>query len=88
MANTSSAKKAIRVSARKTVVNLRRKRTVRDARKAVTDAVQSSDKKAAESALPKAYKEIDKATKVGLIHKNTAANYKSKLAAQVKSISK
>ena len=86
MANTSSAKKAIRVSERRTVINLRTRRAMKAARKAVMDAVTSKKKKDAEALLPKAYKEIDKAAKKNVIHKNTAARYKSRLVAQIKAL--
>ena len=86
MANTSSAKKAIRVSARKTVKNIRRRRAFRDMRKAVQKAVEAGDKELAESLLPKAYKAFDKAAKVGTIHKNTASRYKSRLTKKVQQI--
>ncbi len=80
MANTSSAKKAIRSQARKQVFNLRKKRTYRDARKDVMDAVTKGDKKAADTALQSFYKAVDKAAKSnGPLHKNTAARYKSRL---------
>ena len=83
MANTSSAKKAIRVTKRKTVINLRTRRNSKDARKDVLKAIASKDKKTALSLLPKAQKEIDKAAKANVIHKNTAARYKSRLAQQI-----
>lgn len=86
MANTSSAKKAIRVSARKAVSNLRKRRAMQEARKEIKTAIVSKDRKAAEKLLPKAYKEIDKAVKVNLIRKNTAARYKSRLVAQIKTL--
>jgi len=84
MANTSSAKKAVRVSERRKVNNVRVKNTFRSARKVVRDAVAANDIKTAKSSLPKAYSEIDKALKKHVIKKNTAARYKSRLAHQVK----
>lgn len=86
MANTSSAKKAIRVAARKTVINLRHKRSYKDARKSVLQAVEAKNKKEALELLPKAYKEIDKAAKTNIIHKNTAARYKSNLTKRVNAL--
>lgn len=86
MANTSSAKKAIRVSERRTVINLRHRRDYKAARKAVIEAVEKGDKKLAESLLPKAYKEIDKAAKLRVLQKNTAARYKSGLAAKINAL--
>lgn len=74
MANTSSAKKAIRSSERKKIINLRTKRAFKEASKAVGAKGSSAD------ALTKAFKAIDKAAKANVIHRNTAARYKSKLA--------
>lgn len=86
MANTASAKKAIRSQAKKTVYNLRRKRAFRDVQLEVKKAVDSNDKKKAEELLPLAYKQIDKAAKTNAISKNAAARYKSRLAVLVSSI--
>ncbi len=66
---TKSAKKAIRVAARKRVFNLRRTRAMKEAIKAVRD----------EATLSAAYKAIDKAAKRGVIKPNTAARRKSRL---------
>lgn len=86
MANTSSAKKAIRVSARRGAINLRRKRNTKSARKEVEKSIAAKDKKGAEKLLPKAYKEIDKAVKGNIIHKKAASRYKSRMAAKIKNI--
>jgi small subunit ribosomal protein S20 len=80
MAITSSAKKAIRVSAKKHVFNLRRKDTLRDTTKLLNKTIFAKDAKGAEKLLPEAYKAIDKALKTGVIKKNTAARKKSRLA--------
>lgn len=83
MANTSSAKKAIRVSERRRIINVRKKRDFRDAKQAVVKAVTQKDKTEATKLLEKAYKEIDKAAKMNIIHKNAAARYKSQLAKMI-----
>ncbi|MBW7953445.1 MAG: 30S ribosomal protein S20 [Candidatus Dojkabacteria bacterium] len=85
MANTTSAKKAVRVSERRRSVNTRVSNSFKQARKAVTDAISAGDVKTAKSSLPKAYSQIDMAAKKGVIHKNTASRYKSRLSAKVKS---
>ena len=81
MAITSSAKRAIRVAARKRVYNLRRLGTMRDSVKSFRKLVVSSTEKEAEKALPTLYKAIDKAAKRGVIKKNTAARKKSRIVA-------
>ena len=80
MAITSSAKKAIRVSGRKRIFNVRRKNTLQDTTKAFTKAVTAKDAAGAEKLLPAAYQAIDKAAKRGIIKANTASRKKSRLA--------
>ena len=80
MAITSSAKRAIRVSARKRVYNLRRLSTMRDSVKSFKKMVVSGASDV-EKSLPALYKAIDKAAKRGVIKKNTAARKKSRIIA-------
>lgn len=80
MAITSSAKKAIRVSAKKHVFNLRRKDALKDTTKSLTKALVAKDAAGAEKLLPAAYAAIDKAQKRGVIKANTASRKKSRLA--------
>ena len=80
---TKSAKKAIRVSARKKAVNDRRKKEMKEQIKKIEKTVKT-DIKAAEKMLSTAYQAIDKAAKKGVIKKNNAANKKSRLAKLVK----
>lgn len=84
MAITSSAKKAIRSSARKHVFNLRRKDALRDTTKELLKLLATKDVKGAEKLLPAAYKAIDKAAKTGVIKGNTADRKKARLAAAIK----
>ena len=84
MAITSSAKKAIRSSAKKRVFNLRRKEALQDATKSLMRALAAKDAAGAEKLLPAAYQAIDKAMKRGVIKENTAARKKSRLALALK----
>lgn len=79
MAITSSAKRAIRVSARKRVVNLRRSDKMKDNMKALRKLSEAGSHDEALKALPGVYKAIDKAAKRGVIKKNTAARKKSRI---------
>ena len=79
MAITSSAKKAHRASLKKHVSNLRRKKALLIATKALHKAVDAGGPEA-EKLLRDAYKAIDKAAKRGVIKWNTAARKKSRLA--------
>lgn len=86
MANTSSAKKAERVSERRYVFNARRKKTMKDNVKTVSKFVAGKNTKDAEKSLPSLFKSIDKAAKNGTIKKNTASRMKSRLSKQVAAI--
>ncbi len=77
MPNLENAKKALRVSDRKRILNDRRRRAMKVAVKAVK-AEKTAD------VLSKAYQAIDKAAKRGVIKKNTASRKKSRLSAQIK----
>ena len=81
-----SAKKALRGSQKKKVFNLRRKRTMKDSIKTVEGLVNDKKKKEAQEKLSLAYKAIDKATRRGVLKKNTAARRKAKLAKAIKNI--
>lgn len=80
MAITSSAKKAIRVAARKRVFNLRRQKAMREAIKEVTKLAIAKQTKEAAAKLATAYQAIDKALKRGVIKASNAARKKSRLA--------
>lgn len=84
MAITSSAKKAIRSSARKHVFNIRRKEALHDATKSLLKLLSAKDIAGAEKLLPVAYKAIDKAMKREVIKGNTADRKKARLAAAIK----
>lgn len=77
---TDAAKKAVRRDEKRTRVNLRRKRTMKEAIKRVEDLVSDGDFEEAKEALPEAQKAIDKAAKKNVIHENNAARKKSRLA--------
>lgn len=81
MAKTSSAKKANRRAARRAVFNMRTKRAMKSAVRAVSDATQSKGENTA-TLLSKAYAAVDKAAKRGVVKKNTAARMKSRLSRQ------
>lgn len=74
-----SAKKALRGSRRKKVMNDRRTKAMKAGVKEVKKLV-TTDPKAAALKLKEAYQAIDKAAKRGIIKKNAAARKKSRLA--------
>ena len=81
-----SAKKALRSSQKKRVFNLRRKRTMKDSIKVVESLVTNKKKDEAREKLSLAYKAIDKATKKGILKKNTASRKKARLSKAIKNI--
>ena len=83
MANIKSAKKRILVNRTKAERNKAIKSGVKTAVKKVLAAVEAGDKEVAKSALLDATSTIDKATKKGVYHKNTAARKVSRLTVAV-----
>ena len=79
MPNIKSAKKRVLTSAKKEVNNNLVEARTKTAVKKYVKEVETGDKKAAEEKLNVAIKNIDKATKSGLMHKNKAARQKSRL---------
>jgi small subunit ribosomal protein S20 len=79
-----SAKKYMRVTARKTIKNAKVKGLFRSAIKKTTEAVAKGKLDIAKEELKKAVKALDKAAQKKVIHKNTAARKKSRLNKLVK----
>ncbi len=84
MANTFSALKRARQQERRTEINRRRKSRLRHQIRAFRRLLEQKDAKGAESQLPKTFSLIDRAAKWGIIKKNTAARYKSRLSRRLK----
>ena len=87
MANTRSAKKAVRKIAARTEVNKARRTRMRTYIRKVEEAVAGGDGAAAGEALKAAQPEIMRAVTKGILKKNTASRKVSRLAASVKKIS-
>ncbi len=88
MANTSSAKKAVRKIARKTTINRSRRSEMRTYVRKVEEALASGDAKAAETAFADAQPRVMRAAQKGILHKNTASRKVSRLAVRVKALAK
>jgi small subunit ribosomal protein S20 len=86
MANTISAIKRVRATERRTEVNRKNKTRLRHQIRAMRRALTGKDGQAAAALLPKTFSEIDRSAKLGVIKKNTAARYKSKLHLKVKGL--
>jgi len=80
MANHKATKKDVRQSAKRRERNRYKGKT---ARNAIRDLKTVSDKAAAGKELPEVISMIDRLAKNGVIHKNKAANLKSKLTKRV-----
>ena len=85
MANHKSSMKRIRSNNAKRLTNRYQAKTTRTMMKTIRG---EKDKKAAEALLPKVITRLDKLAKKNVIHKNKAANLKSKLTKHVAKIGK
>lgn len=86
MANTFSALKRVRQTKRKTAVNRARKSRLRRQLKKFGQILERKDAAGAERELPRTFSLIDRASKWGVIKKNTAARYKSRLTTRAKQV--
>ena len=86
MANIKSAKKRIRRTERRTVVNRSRMSRLRTFVKKVETAIASGVKTDAEAAFKTAQPEIARGVGKGVLHRNTAARKVSRLSARIKAL--
>ncbi len=86
MANTSSAKKAVRKIERRTAVNRARRSQMRTYVRKVEEAIASGDATAAQAALANAEPLVMRAAQKGIVHKNTASRKISRLTVRVKAL--
>ena len=86
MANTPSARKRVRQSARRTATNKARISRIRTFTKKVETAIAAGDAAAAREALKHAEPEIARGVTKGVLHKNTASRKISRLAQSVKKL--
>ncbi len=84
MATHKSAEKRARQSALRNARNRSARSTLRTALKKYRQLVEDKDVQAAAADYPKVQQIIDKAVSKGLLHANTAARHKSRLAAALK----
>jgi small subunit ribosomal protein S20 len=86
MANTASAKKAVRKIAARTEVNKSRRSRMRTFVRKVEEAISAGDHKVAVEALRAAEPEIHRAAQKGIVHANLAARKVSRLNNRVKAL--
>ncbi len=83
MANTRSAKKAVRQITRRTETNKARRTRMRSSVRKVEEAIASGDKAVAEAALRAAQPELMRSAQKGVLHKNTASRKVSRLSHRI-----
>ncbi len=86
MANTQSAKKATRVSARRATINKNRTSMVRSALRKVEEAISAGNQQAALAALQTAEPQLMRGAQKGVFHKNTASRKVSRLTHRIRAI--
>ncbi|HLY19185.1 MAG TPA: 30S ribosomal protein S20 [Bryobacteraceae bacterium] len=86
MANHFSAIKRVRQDQKRTEYNRQFKTRLRHQMRAVRRALTSKDAKVAAELLPATFSMIDRSAKNGIIKKNTASRYKSRLQLRVKAL--
>lgn len=87
MANTSSAKKALRRDIRRTAVNKARRSRTRTYWRKVEEALAAGDGAAAAEAMRTAESETMRAVSKGVLHKNLGSRKVARLTKRVKALS-
>jgi small subunit ribosomal protein S20 len=85
---TKSALKANRQNITRREHNREMRSTLRTALKAIRAKLDEKDLDGAKAALSKTVSIVDKMAKTGIIHRNTAGRYKSRLASHLERASK
>jgi len=86
LANTKSAIKNVRKNQRRREINKTRKGTLRTQIKKLRSLVKSKDVEGAAKELVKTISVIDRSIRKGILHKNTAGRYKSRLSRTVRGL--
>ena len=86
MANTVTAIKRVRIAERRTAINRVRKHRLRHQIRALRRLLENKDANGATVLLPKTFSLIDRSAKWGIIKKNTAARYKSRIALRLRKL--
>ena len=88
MANTRSAEKQMRQAEKRNERNRAAKSRLRSSLKKTRGTIAASEGKVEASVLSGGFSAVDKAAKAGVIKKNTASRYKSRLAKAAKRVAK
>jgi small subunit ribosomal protein S20 len=87
MANTISAQKRVRTTKIRTDINRTRKTRLRHQVRAMRRLLEAKDASGATALVPQTFSLIDRSAKWGIIKKNTAARYKSRLTLRLRKLS-
>lgn len=83
MPNIASAKKRVRITEKRTLINHARKTRICGFVRKVEEAIAKGDKAAAQAALKAAEPEIMRGVSKGVVHKNAGARKVSRLSKRV-----
>jgi small subunit ribosomal protein S20 len=86
MANHLSALKRARQTAKRTATNRNNTSQLRGSLRELREIMAKGDKAAAEKTYRETVSTLDKAIQKGVIHKNTAARYKSRLSKRERAV--
>ncbi len=86
MANHVSSLKRSRQTITKTNINRSNKSKLRGALRSMREAISGGDKEAAATQYRATVSVLDKSVQKGVLHKNTASRYKSRLNARLKAL--
>lgn len=87
MPNSNSAKKRLRQNVKRRAHNRTIKSAMRNQIRKVSEAMEASDKEQIDAEFRLAGKKIDQAASKNIIHKNTAARMKSRMARRINQLS-
>jgi small subunit ribosomal protein S20 len=86
MANHFSALKRARQTEKRTANNRANTSRLRTALRQLRESLAKGDKAAAEQVFRQTVSALDKAVQKGVVHKNTASRYKSRLSARLAAV--
>jgi small subunit ribosomal protein S20 len=86
MAHHKSALKRVRQNIKRRARNRHQRSTLRTTLKGYHELLDAKDAETAEKQFPSVQKVLDKAVTKGVLHRNTAARYKSRLVAALKKV--
>lgn len=83
MPNHKSAEKRVRQNEKRRAINRSSRSALRTSIKKLRAALAGNDQASLKELLPQTVSKIDKAVQKGVLHRNAAARYKSRLTARV-----